>query len=348
MVDLDPRRWIDAPLDGSPESTLPAVRSGDQGRRGSEDGDSLAESKKYKDTIDGLDDDRIGQFYVDLKPFIEQSLKSDPEAAKQLEQVRSIFPIDKLDPIAGALLADEDRIAFDSITHGPGVKALRALGPLTGTGSTPLLAELPGDAWVALGAADVGPSVKSIFTKVAGALGEQERRGRVMLPAMSVRYLLDSISARLDESRDISRYQIGLLIFLGLLGTFWGLLETIGSVSQVINGLSVGEGDLVVEPVEGLSHDHDVDGAVVGRDLLGRRDLRTHLGHLLAQDRDLRPDPPAHVRGGDVVGGVERGDDDEPRVVVGTDGQVLLLRARGVVAEQRHPRRDLVPGLRQV
>jgi hypothetical protein len=136
-----------------------------------QDGDSLAESKQYKDTIDGLDDDRIGQFYIDLKPFIEQSLKSDPEAAKQLEQVRSIFPIDKLDPIAGALLADGDRIAFDSITHGPGVKALKALGPLTGTGSTPLLGELPGDAWVAMGAADVGPSVKAVFTQFAGAFG---------------------------------------------------------------------------------------------------------------------------------------------------------------------------------
>ncbi|MCE3250005.1 MAG: flagellar motor protein MotA, partial [Geminicoccaceae bacterium] len=63
-----------------------------------------------------------------------------------------------------------------------------------------------------------------LLAPIAGALGEQERRGRIVLPAMSVRYLLDSISARLDESRDISRYQIGLLIFLGLLGTFWGLL----------------------------------------------------------------------------------------------------------------------------
>jgi hypothetical protein len=85
-----------------------------------------------------------------------------------------------------------------------------------------------------------------LLAPVAAALGEQERRGRVMLPAMSVRHLLDSISARLDETRDISRYQIGLLIFLGLLGTFWGLTETIGSVSKVISGLSVGEGDLAV------------------------------------------------------------------------------------------------------
>jgi hypothetical protein len=84
-----------------------------------------------------------------------------------------------------------------------------------------------------------------LLAPVASTLGEQERRGRFVLPAMSARYLLDSISARLDEFRDISRYQVGLLIFLGLLGTFWGLLETIGSVGQVINELSVGEGDLV-------------------------------------------------------------------------------------------------------
>jgi hypothetical protein len=84
-----------------------------------------------------------------------------------------------------------------------------------------------------------------LLAPIASVLGDQERRGRVRLPAMSVRYLLDSVSARLDESRDISRYQIGLLIFLGLLGTFWGLLETISSVGSVISGLSVGEGDLV-------------------------------------------------------------------------------------------------------
>jgi hypothetical protein len=84
-----------------------------------------------------------------------------------------------------------------------------------------------------------------LLAPVASVLGEQERRGRVRLQAMSVRYLLDSVSTRLDESRDIARYLIGLLIFLGLLGTFWGLLETIGAVSAVISGLTVGEGDLV-------------------------------------------------------------------------------------------------------
>ena len=111
-----------------------------------------------------------------------------------------------------------------------------------------------------------------LLAPVAAALGEQERRGRFVLPAMSARYLLDSISARLDESRDISRYQIGLLIFLGLLGTFWGLLETIGSVSDVINGLSVGEGDLVTmfeELKAGLAAPMGGMGTAFGSSLFG-------------------------------------------------------------------------------
>ena len=81
-----------------------------------------------------------------------------------------------------------------------------------------------------------------LLAPVATVLGDQERRGRASLSAMSMRYLLDSISARLDESRDITRYQTGLLIFLGLLGTFWGLLETINAVANVIGNLSL-QGD---------------------------------------------------------------------------------------------------------
>jgi hypothetical protein len=70
------------------------------------------------------------------------------------------------------------------------------------------------------------------------------REGQMRLSAISMRSLLDSISSRLDESRALSRYLIGLLIFLGLLGTFWGLLVTINSVSDVIGGLSMGTGNV--------------------------------------------------------------------------------------------------------
>jgi hypothetical protein len=82
-----------------------------------------------------------------------------------------------------------------------------------------------------------------LLAPVATMLGER-RDSMMSLSALSMRSLLDSISARLDESRDISRYLIGLLVFLGLLGTFWGLLQTVGAVGQVIGGLSIEGGDM--------------------------------------------------------------------------------------------------------
>jgi hypothetical protein len=67
---------------------------------------------------------------------------------------------------------------------------------------------------------------------------------RFTLSAPATRSMLDTIASRLDESRELSRYMTGLLIFLGLLGTFWGLLLTVSSVSDVISGMSVGSGDI--------------------------------------------------------------------------------------------------------
>lgn len=69
----------------------------------------------------------------------------------------------------------------------------------------------------------------------------REERGQIRLSAQSYQTILDSVSARLDEDREISRYLTRILIFLGLLGTFWGLLETIQSVGNVINALPSGE-----------------------------------------------------------------------------------------------------------
>ena len=66
------------------------------------------------------------------------------------------------------------------------------------------------------------------------------RSGRMTITQQTMRHLLDSIATRLDEARDLSRYMTGLLVFLGLLGTFWGLIETVGSVGKVIEGLKVG------------------------------------------------------------------------------------------------------------
>jgi hypothetical protein len=90
------------------------------------------------------------------------------------------------------------------------------------------------------GAADVAASPPALLAPMATML--RERRGRVTLSALSARSILDSISARLDETRDISRYLIGLLIFLGLLGTFWGLLDTVSAVADTIRDLRVESG----------------------------------------------------------------------------------------------------------
>jgi hypothetical protein len=77
-----------------------------------------------------------------------------------------------------------------------------------------------------------------LLAPMAAILGD--RAGRMAISAQTMRGLLDSIATRLDEARDISRYMTGLLVFLGLLGTFWGLIETVGSVGKVIDGLKVG------------------------------------------------------------------------------------------------------------
>ena len=69
------------------------------------------------------------------------------------------------------------------------------------------------------------------------------KRGEVRLSAVTQRTILDSIATRLDETRDTSRYLVGLLVFLGLLGTFWGLIGTIGAISNVIQSLDPSAGD---------------------------------------------------------------------------------------------------------
>ncbi len=82
-----------------------------------------------------------------------------------------------------------------------------------------------------------------LLAPMATMLGE--RRGRISLSALSMRSLLDGIQSRIEESHEISRYLIGLLVFLGLLGTFWGLLDTINAVGATIADLSGSSSDPV-------------------------------------------------------------------------------------------------------
>src|SRR3979411_1808630 len=124
----------------------------------------------------------------------------------------------------------------------PGLNALIGAVLLIGTilSFRQVIRLYPEVAWVNnFRIADPGLAIDRRPTPLAAILGG-ERTGRMSISQQTMRHLLDSIATRLDEARDISRYMTGLLVFLGLLGTFWGLIETVGSVGKVIDSLKVG------------------------------------------------------------------------------------------------------------
>jgi hypothetical protein len=115
-----------------------------------------------------------------------------------------------------------------------------------------------------------GMKQPKLLAPMATMLGE--RKDSLSLSTLSMRSLLDGIASRLDESRDLSRYTIGLLIFLGLLGTFWGLLETVGSIRDVIGGLTVSGSDFAAVFAglkEGLAAPLDGMGTAFSSSLFG-------------------------------------------------------------------------------
>jgi hypothetical protein len=127
----------------------------------------------------------------------------------------------------------------------PGLNALIGAVLLIGTilSFRQVIRLYPEVAWVNnFRIADPGLAIErypTLLAPMAAILG-RDRTGRMSISQQTMRHLLDSIATRLDEARDISRYMTGLLVFLGLLGTFWGLIETVGSVGKVIDGLKVG------------------------------------------------------------------------------------------------------------
>jgi len=112
-----------------------------------------------------------------------------------------------------------------------------------------------------------GPVLLAPMKELLGQTGQD-----MSISATSMRSILDSIGNRLDESRDISRYLIGLLVFLGLLGTFWGLLQTIGSIGDTIQSLDPKSGDTndVLEALKsGLKAPLDGMGTAFSSSLFG-------------------------------------------------------------------------------
>ncbi len=118
----------------------------------------------------------------------------------------------------------------------------------------------------------------------------RDRKGALSLSTTSMRSIMDSIGGRLDEARDTGRYLVGLLIFLGLLGTFWGLLETIQSVGQAIGTLDTKASDSVMvfeelkaglaAPLKGMGTAFSASlMGLAGSLILGFLDLQTSHAH---------------------------------------------------------------------
>jgi hypothetical protein len=195
----------------------------------------------------------------------------------------------------------------------------------------------PEIAWVnSFRLADPGLAVEKgpvLLAPMAAIL--RDRVGRMSMSSQTMRGMMDSIANRLDEARDMSRYMTGLLIFLGLLGTFWGLIETVGSVGKVIEGLKVGgDAGAMFESLKeglaaplggmGISFSSSLFG-LAGSLVLGFLDLQTSQAQnrfyteledwLATTVRDLGVETPAAAAAG------------------GSDIQASIERLREVIAE---------------
>lgn len=98
---------------------------------------------------------------------------------------------------------------------------------------------------------------------LAAMLGDHQPGAPARMSSIAMRSLLDGVASRLEEGREISRYMTRLLVFLGLLGTFWGLLAVLAAIGNTIQSLSVDSGDITLmfdalkrgleEPLSGMA-----------------------------------------------------------------------------------------------
>lgn len=127
---------------------------------------SLAALERYEMAIDPLPDDRLGHFYLDTSKLVKAAAAASRSSNAALLQG---FLPKSLPAAAGALIADGDRVAIETRTAATGSKLLERL---RGTGKTsPLVKELPADAWLAAGIADVGTTARETISSVAGGFG---------------------------------------------------------------------------------------------------------------------------------------------------------------------------------
>jgi hypothetical protein len=146
------------------------------------EGESLAEDERYRNALGGLEEARLAHVFLDLRRFFDFAGRQDPESAEAFQQLESLIPFDRLPPVAGAFMADGERLALDFVAQIPSDNLRQRLGALAwGSGSTPLMGELPADSWYVQGMPRFGETARVLFDQFAGAVGgavakEQLRR----------------------------------------------------------------------------------------------------------------------------------------------------------------------------
>ena len=103
---------------------------------------------------------------------------------------------------------------------------------------------LPEHHWMVAAARNPANVERMTMPSLLGTVAVMLKDNSSSVSAQGLRSVLDGIAVRLDESREISRYMIGLLVFLGLLGTFWGLLTTVQAVGGVVGGIDTSSTDV--------------------------------------------------------------------------------------------------------
>ena len=128
--------------------------------------------------------------------------------------------------------------------------------------------------WIENFASDT-PDPETIAPQLLAPLASllRTRGARMQVSATSTRSILDSVATRIDEAREITRYIVNMLIFLGLLGTFYGLATTVPAVVDTIRSLAPSEGeggvDVFSRLMTGLEAQLGGMGVAFGSSLLG-------------------------------------------------------------------------------
>ena len=179
------------------------------------EGDHLDGVERYTEAVDALEEDRLGHYYVDPRGLLDAARKQNPSATAQLDQFKSLFPVDKLGPITGAFTADGEGMAFDTVISDLPDGPMRRLAALAVGGQTELLESLPGDAWGAFATPAIGEALEELVNSFAGALGGA------------------ALTAQLQQATGLD-LQRDLLAWMGDLGVF-----VRGTTEQTVDGALV-------------------------------------------------------------------------------------------------------------